>query len=80
MASRKKRLEALETLYGKRESTIDDEPMILRSPEEYWREYRTYFHIGQAYGISESAAYRLQVAWSCNVALYRLLIRSCDYV
>ena len=25
---------------------------------EYWREYRTYFHIGQAYGISESAAYR----------------------
>jgi hypothetical protein len=25
---------------------------------EYWREYRTYFHIGQAYGLSESAAYR----------------------
>jgi Helix-turn-helix of DDE superfamily endonuclease len=24
----------------------------------YWREYRTYFHIGQAYGLSESAAYR----------------------
>jgi hypothetical protein len=23
---------------------------------EYWREYRTYFHIGQARGISESAA------------------------
>ncbi len=23
-----------------------------------WREYRTYFHIGQARGISESAAYR----------------------
>jgi hypothetical protein len=35
MASRKKRLEALETLYGKRESAIDDEPMILRSPELY---------------------------------------------
>jgi hypothetical protein len=65
MASRKKRLEALETLYGKRESTIDDEPMILRSPEEYWREYRTYFHIGQAYGISESAAYR-NIKWCEN--------------
>jgi Helix-turn-helix of DDE superfamily endonuclease len=25
---------------------------------EYWRQYRTYFHIGQAYGISESAACR----------------------
>ncbi len=25
---------------------------------EYWREYRTYFHIGQACGISETAAYR----------------------
>jgi Helix-turn-helix of DDE superfamily endonuclease len=62
MASRKKRVEALETLYGKRESAIDDEPMILRSPEEYWREYRTYFHIGQAYGISESAAYR-NIKW-----------------
>ena len=35
MASRKKRLEALETLYGTRESAIDDEPMILRSPKLY---------------------------------------------
>ena len=35
MSSRKKRLEALETLYGKRESAIDDEPAILRSPEVY---------------------------------------------
>ena len=35
MSSRKKRLEALETLYGKRVSAIDDEPMILRSPEFY---------------------------------------------
>lgn len=25
---------------------------------EYLREYRTYFHVGQSYGISESAAYR----------------------
>ena len=32
---------------------------------EYWREYRTYFHIGQAYGISESAAYR-HIKWCEN--------------
>ena len=25
---------------------------------EYLREYRTYFHIGNAYGVSESSAYR----------------------
>ncbi len=25
---------------------------------EYLREYRTYFHVGQSYGLSESAAYR----------------------
>lgn len=25
---------------------------------EYLREYRTYFHLGQSYGLSESAAYR----------------------
>lgn len=25
---------------------------------EYLREYRTYFHVGQSYGVSESAAYR----------------------
>ena len=46
MASRKKRLEALETLYGKRESAIDDEPMILRSPELY----NTYVYFCRASG------------------------------
>lgn len=25
---------------------------------EYWREYRTYFHIGQSWGVDESTAYR----------------------
>jgi len=25
---------------------------------EYWREYRTYFHVASSYGISESTAYR----------------------
>jgi hypothetical protein len=31
----------------------------------YWREYRTYFHIGQSYGASESAAYR-NIKWCEN--------------
>jgi hypothetical protein len=26
---------------------------------EYWREYRTYFHIGQSWGVTESTAYRI---------------------
>jgi hypothetical protein len=26
---------------------------------EYWREYRTYFHIGQYWGVNESTAYRI---------------------
>ena len=29
---------------------------------EYMREYRTYFHIGASYGISESSAYR-NIKW-----------------
>ncbi|SPR14035.1 IS5 family transposase ISOt6 [Orientia tsutsugamushi] len=32
---------------------------------EYLREYRTYFHIGQNYGISESSAYET-VKWAEN--------------
>lgn len=26
---------------------------------EYWREYRTYFHIGKSWGVDESTAYRI---------------------
>ena len=26
---------------------------------EYWREYRTYFHIGQSWGVTESTACRI---------------------
>ncbi len=32
---------------------------------EYLREYRTYFHIGQSYGVSESNAYQA-IRWSEN--------------
>ena len=31
----------------------------------YWREYRTYFHLGQTYGKSESQAYRI-ITWCEN--------------
>ncbi len=34
---------------------IEDQLLMML---EYWREYRTYFHIGQAYGLSENAACR----------------------
>lgn len=26
---------------------------------QYWREYRTYFHIGQTWAVNESTAYRI---------------------
>lgn len=41
---------------------IEDQLLMML---EYWREYRTYFHIGQTYGISESAAYR-NIKWREN--------------
>src|SRR5467141_4419610 len=42
---------------GGKPNTLSVENQLLMVLE-YWREYRTYFHIGQAYGISESAVYR----------------------
>jgi hypothetical protein len=36
--------------------TIED--MVLMALT-YWREYRTYFHLGQSYGLSESGCYKL---------------------
>ena len=36
---------------------------------EYWREYRTYFHIGKNYGISESSAYKT-IRWIENILVY----------
>jgi hypothetical protein len=46
---------------GGKPNTLSVENQLLMVLE-YWREYRTYFHIGQAYGISESAAYR-NIKW-----------------
>ena len=49
---------------GGKPNTLSIEDQLLMMLE-YWREYRTYFHIGQAYGISESAAYR-NIKWCEN--------------
>ena len=42
---------------GGRNNKLIIEDMILMTLE-YWREYRTYFHVGQSYGVSESSAYK----------------------
>lgn len=46
---------------GGRKNKLSEENMLLMILE-YLREYRTYFHIAQSYGISESAAYKT-VKW-----------------
>lgn len=42
---------------GGRKNNLEIEDMLLMSLE-YMREYRTYFHIGQTYGLAESNAYK----------------------
>ena len=46
---------------GGRKNKLTIENQLLMTLE-YLREYRTYFHIGQSYGISESSAYKA-VRW-----------------
>ena len=42
---------------GGRKNKLSIENQLLMALE-YLREYRTYFHIGQSYGVSESSAYK----------------------
>ena len=42
---------------GGKPNILSIEDLLLMSLE-YLREYRTYFHLGQSYGVSESACYR----------------------
>ena len=42
---------------GGRKNKLSIENQLLMALE-YLREYRTYFHVGQSYGISESSAYK----------------------
>lgn len=60
---------------------------MLLSTLEYWREYRTYFHIGASYDISESSIFRI-IKWTENIIIqdgkYRLpgkkvLKSDCEY-
>lgn len=51
-AAERKRMEK-----GGKPSHLHVEDKLLMSLE-YLREYRTYFHLGQSYGLSESACYR----------------------
>ncbi len=46
---------------GGRKNKLNLEEQLMMTLE-YLREYRTYFHIGQNYGISESSAYKV-VKW-----------------
>jgi hypothetical protein len=46
---------------GGRPNKLCVEDMLLATLE-YYREYRTYFHVGKAYGLSESSCYKM-VRW-----------------
>jgi hypothetical protein len=50
---------------GGRPNKLCIEDMLLMSLE-YWREYRTYFHIGVDYGLSESNTYQT-IRWVENI-------------
>ncbi len=52
---------------GGRKNKLSEEDMLLMVLE-YLREYRTYFHIAQSYGISESASYKT-VKWVENTLI-----------
>jgi hypothetical protein len=48
-------------LKGGRKNKLSIENMLLMTLA-YLREYRTYFHLGQSYGVSESSAYK-SIKW-----------------
>ena len=56
-----RKADSLKKSKGGRKNKLKLEDQLLMSLE-YLREYRTYFHIGQSYGISESSAYKA-VKW-----------------
>ncbi|SPR07181.1 IS5 family transposase ISOt6 [Orientia tsutsugamushi] len=56
-----RKADGLKKLRGGRKNKLNLEEQLLMVLE-YLREYRTYFHIGQNYGVSESSAYKA-VKW-----------------
>jgi len=57
MVSIIRKAETTKKINGGKPSRLGIEDKVLMALE-YLREYRTYFHLGQSYGISESACYR----------------------
>jgi hypothetical protein len=57
MVSIIRKAETTKKINGGKPSLLGIEDKVLMALE-YLREYRTYFHLGQSYGISESACYR----------------------
>lgn len=51
----------MEHLQGGKPNRLSNEDRLLMTLE-YWREYRTYFHIGNSYGCSESRAFKI-IKW-----------------
>ncbi|SPR13181.1 IS5 family transposase ISOt6 [Orientia tsutsugamushi] len=56
-----RKADGLKKSRGGRKNKLNLEEQLLMALE-YLREYRTYFHIGQNYGVSESSAYKA-VKW-----------------
>jgi Helix-turn-helix of DDE superfamily endonuclease len=52
---------------GGRKSKLSLEDRLLMALE-YWREYRTYFHVSQSYGLSESTTYDI-IKWIENTLI-----------
>lgn len=61
MAEILREAERVKKARGGKPSKLGIEDRLLMAPE-YIREYRTYFHIAESYGVSESACYR-NVRW-----------------
>lgn len=66
MAAVLEQAEAVRKARGGKPNRLAVETRLLMTLE-YWREYRTYLHIGQSYGVSESTTYR-NIRW-CEAVL-----------
>lgn len=67
MAAVLEQAEAVRKARGGKPNRLAVETRLLMTLE-YWREYRTYLHIGQSYGVSESTTYR-NIRWCEDVLI-----------
>ena len=62
-------LQVLEVAEPVKNIEIGGRPSLLKTGDklmmllEYWREYRTFFHIGASFGVSESTAHK-HISWA----------------